>query len=1289
MAFNQFIGDLITKNDATSSDENTKLKILIDCMHKAKQVQVIGDVDNRVLNQLNLPHDFFDFVLSHGVPAIRAAGLQLLVSHPRLTTTFESNTFEILKNNLSCQFYETDMQLRKEILSGFRAFFARFQASIYACMALLKKEKAGTDSKTLEIKAYLKTSELFAAELVRLLKSNLEPGNGYQVTYTSLQLLQLASAFGWCTGPSVICDKYASFKTPKSNTQEKPLPFVTGMFDEEMVLLLLNCLGDSFDDNRTLALALLVSPSVTLTGLQQEEQISQACQNAKRLLYSTRGRDGDGGARMLQLIFQRFILRGRQLDSCSDSLELVDTDHRVVEYLETFLDDVDKDTKNASKDMLISARSRPLHGRLIALRYMIESLEYQSEHGQQKIDHWSKLYSRIIKSCKHIWETIKEVLTDDSPEGKLPASVDLLQNDFLRGQDAQVILSFCWRALRETSNLLTMVLVKTPYGTGREYISANDYRIAGELSLSWLTEVRHRGAFSAVFPNVVAISKRFLMLGHSPLLATLPSIWLEKNIAELSQLSHRKDITRRSGGLPMSIISLMISDIENLSDSTSMVDLAMSRLLTLVESPIRLEDDTIELPQVHGLNTLKDIFLESKLAASSIDYVERCYIISIDGFSSPIWAIRNCCLMLFSALIRRSFGSRTSRSESLATTFTANIFFSRYPLLLNRLTKELQAAVDGLFAKSGATVTTGLHPCLCLLSRLDLVDTSEMEDYSSYEELLRLVSYIATSPVWQVRAIAAQAIPTLVERELVGSFIVQQLNQATTSDQNALHGRLLIIYYLLQYNLEHYNRDILFVEQILSDLRRAITNKFVELSSENPCATTEALWLRILMFLARTVHSEQNASLRQRVVDYCARELANSSSKQRNVVGITERNSVMTAITMRALADPKFKRFQSSSSSDAMVHLIEDERVEIRMQVYLTLHTTFGSSSILKSPTLQVALHKQSVAESWPVARNAVRLCIGNLPRSLNEHEQLVAPEIFHTYMEELRSLRNGTPTSDVTLQLIGRFIGQNKTRELISSFALLLRKFTAENQSTNTRAAALQALRYSELLKIATSNATEIEKMLIDFLPIYLDLLVDDDEDIRVETSGAVCSEILGLPAQTPERTREALLLRMARDHSGSQLLQDVIAVEITRNERPVRALSVATHPSSQLFATEKQNLWRNSVTNCRQALRALASMAVTQETMVTLSEWCVAALVGILHEIQTIEQDGPLGWTSLPDTWQIIRRTLLLKDWLLSRYEEGAVEAQTIKELLRRIARNSEGKSLHPTLLNGLKSV
>lgn len=58
---------------------------------------------------------------------------------------------------------------------------------------------------------------------------------------------------------------------------------------------------------------------------------------------------------------------------------------------------------------------------------------------------WEDLQNRIVVSCYSIWQTVKDILCNDSPEGHIPEEVDDVESI-----DTKDVLSYSFRAIHES-----------------------------------------------------------------------------------------------------------------------------------------------------------------------------------------------------------------------------------------------------------------------------------------------------------------------------------------------------------------------------------------------------------------------------------------------------------------------------------------------------------------------------------------------------------------------------------------------------------------------------------------------------------------------------------------------------------------------------------------------------------------------------------------------------------------------------------------------------------------------
>jgi len=134
-----------------------------------------------------------------------------------------------------------------------------------------------------------------------------------------------------------------------------------------------------------------------------------------------------------------------------------------------------------------------------------------------------------------------------------------------------------------------------------------------------------------------------------------------------------------------------------------------------------------DLPQFNAINALRAIFRDASLNNAVMQYVERGVVLTINGFSSCSWSIRNASTQLLSTLVPRMLGQRLSQEESSQQNMsTIDVFFYRYPklrVLFQRCLSE-QATVMSDEA-SGTKILPHLIPVLMFLSKLRASENDE------------------------------------------------------------------------------------------------------------------------------------------------------------------------------------------------------------------------------------------------------------------------------------------------------------------------------------------------------------------------------------------------------------------------------------------------------------------------------------------------------------------------------------------------------------------------------------
>ncbi|KAJ2861015.1 hypothetical protein GGH94_005166 [Coemansia aciculifera] len=590
---------------------------------------------------------------------------------------------------------------------------------------------------------------------------------------------------------------------------------------EEVVSVLTQVLiDDPFDVNRAGAFTLLTAWPLSSEGADATQQWANSLlQRALFLVSSTRAGESESGALIIRWVFRKFVvLQNMRLDIVDSLSSDLPCD---LAFVGGLLELIRRGQVAAERNLLDAAQRHPLHGLLTAAQYVAEEVDFASADVQQHVAQWQQWLEDLAEAAMGVCNVVLSVLTSASPEGNIPASFREMEDkidaiiqsarantediaepvtddldddddellvsgdvelDGPVGPRQQVILSYCWRAIKEVSGLLAVIATR-PMGSDHTTVSI------GSLLRTLLTSIRHRGAFSAVHPAFTSVCGQ-MMRSSNPALNGAVSNWLDQclDTATICQVS----VTRRSAGWPLCLLSILTCD--KLA-TQALLPRAVDRLFTLA-SDLQIKTDsqattegTTDLPQVHAINMLRVLLDDHTLAADIVPYIEHAYVLSLTGLRSSRWAIRNVCGLLYAALTRRVFGNNKSRDDSKYDGITGRELFTRFPGLHPFLTNQLEDAVDQMadaeslmaenhsehgdplntVLRSGAQfIHPALYPCLILLSRLQpspLDSTSSPSpSSSSLTEPADSTGVVAQSPHSE-SATSAVAPPMNLEEE--------------------------------------------------------------------------------------------------------------------------------------------------------------------------------------------------------------------------------------------------------------------------------------------------------------------------------------------------------------------------------------------------------------------------------------------------------------------------------------------------------------------------------------------
>ncbi|ORZ21579.1 putative death-receptor fusion protein-domain-containing protein [Absidia repens] len=848
-----------THNTWDSLNQRYRLHAFISILKIARSLDIVDGTmytrdDEQTTNSRKVSTQTLKLAVYHLDPQIRIDAFGLLCESRKGAAVVTEIELEMIKYFLPLNMNCDSPEFRQKLCAHLTKLLTRLRGNLYAQHRMHLSHTAFLDKSTKQqrskddidvteaelegVNRTIQRGKDFLYWLNDHIATSLYPGASFQRVATALRILNLLISLYGIPESSPDSSSTDSGEDDSSSAGKKAttigihgassdFPFTIPLASPRNSKLLVDTLMDSYDFNRNMAFDILCQFPSPLPGITSKENAQELLWWGLNNVVSARAGESDSGAMIFRLVFTKYVVglefnlhpqqkgesgpvkkKGANKKKQKGSAAVVFTDR--------LLDMLEQQIGIAKSNLLLAAQNHPMHGTLLALQYVFRELDYRSAYVTSDQDKWKHIHARALSLIQAVCDSVMDVLTNQSPEGNVPATFKEMEEaiddlvgeesdnmDLVSGPKHQIILSCCWRAVKEASSLLEVVIAKTPIAKNAKdknaLLTFTDLEKSGGLLRSLLTSIRHRGAFSAVYPTYVSLCARLLSSPH-PELNSLPHEWLKENLSSLT--SSNISITRRSAGLPLCILAIVSSEPVTKKE---LLGRTFQQLLSLAgEEPPTDADQRIDLPQVHAYNIMRTIFMDSKLGTRVLEYASDGFSLAINGFSSSSWAIRNCAVMLFSTLLQRTLGTKKTRDEhSNVNNLTGQEFFTRFPKLHSYLLKELEKAVEQLLGKSMAeSVHPGLYPMLTLLSRLrpSVMDTAT--DALSMSPFIPLVMSCAGSSIFKTREMAARALVPLIPStsslvEMLGGL----LDWGKGLTQNDIHGRLMQVQFLLRGHL--------------------------------------------------------------------------------------------------------------------------------------------------------------------------------------------------------------------------------------------------------------------------------------------------------------------------------------------------------------------------------------------------------------------------------------------------------------------------------------------------------
>ncbi|KAF3162430.1 hypothetical protein TWF788_002019 [Orbilia oligospora] len=1060
---------------------------------------------------------------------------------------------------------ESDPQVRNEIYAGFRVLLERLVASSYALNKKLRSLEGrpadlGTRSEAVDevqtMNDLLLQQKAFTSWFLNeLLPAQLRPNASYQRVILALKVYSY-----WL--PQIERDQSnslpggdlaADIKKSKKKQNEREhivLPFDPDIQYPHLLRLLVERIMDPYDDIRSLATGLIKELPQS-----KEVQWAHVLQRSQRMIEDS-GRPGqeDGFSRILEVLYDLSLKDSNISQEVWEAYSSSTSDGTIVDLAFMLLDK----EPHIQCQSQANPRSRIDNSVLGALALIFKRKDANLlvlEEEKRK-----KMFDRVLKLAQDIWARERDILCNESPEGRGVATSGEDSDDEDEDQlNSQGFLSYSWRVVSE-----------------------------------------------ARFVSLVGFSYKG---------------------------------------------AIIISEIQMKKKQNSFIQHAFSSLENTVQTPRDLpmdqkdENGHLELPQVHALNCMRFLFMDSQLSTVVDPYVSSSLHMAFNCFKSEMWAVRNCGIMLYTAIVNRIFPKDGSMQI-----FKAERFFQRYSGLD---TVFLETLSNGFQDLSDHRLIEAVYPALDVISRLSFQENQESEAFKD------LVIRYLECKIWKTREAAAKSILAFTPREnsveSYGEFLLWNFGDFNR-DNNVIHGGLCTAREIYEQRISGFGDEL---QSEIEDTTKSAARHYFE-PSNRVSPVNQAHFIQI----CGIVFSNNTASLAENIVPFCQRILEDArgspprgfadSLLRKEIARVMAVSAPSLACSYLSFHDPDY----GVSLSEALANT--NSNVELHKTLRELKDGVDTVSSDEKQPSTAFSVLQEVLNHhDWEWYRvAAVNLLL------LSSEKQAMEP----TTLAQLASNGPVEPLKESALTLLGQnippMLNDDSYRSMIygsiQTWVQELFNNVRDEIPHSSRMAVLRSI--EEAYGVFESCDQQVQQTLLPVWIVLQKLLNDDEEDVR-SRAACIVAKLLAIEESerevetfTPLRAERRLFEHLARIEAFTnieiqrRLLEDVIDLPLEKISNIKERLITANTPNTLLFKIEKQNLYRDEL-RCMDYYLELLSKATAKDRAAELVDkltqyvtigmqtlWDIAQEYQVetgeggvsLEEGKLKATDGIMGWTT-----------------------------------------------------------
>ncbi|KAJ8046071.1 Thyroid adenoma-associated protein-like [Holothuria leucospilota] len=893
----------------TGFSESRKLHAIIMIL---KQAKMKGILNSSATSQYQ---PYLSSGLQHFNDDIRSDSFSLLVQTSQTNQPFSSTDLKFFKDYVFVNLSSDNTAFRNQFVSDVKTALYRMRNSSSTWLRQLNPQNR-TEGE------YFNNSEVFGKllEVATVIDgvfekclSNLFPGANYQRKRTCLDII---SHIFHCFLKTV--EEGKQMKGISEESKKKLLRWMQEhgkcqLLSSRSACLLISCLLESSNDLRSTASDLLVTffpwPLPHCEAYPWSEPTEILCLGLK-LISSPRVHDCEAGALLCKISFLKNVIEKKTHMRCifpmktfeepvvvtrraaKNSSPVYPPKHSspAFHFLRSLLDSLKYQFTAMQKNTLVAAALTPMHGIIMALSECVvkipvtfeELLKEDKEDAKKFLD---DLLDCLQAICKFVLELLsgrtsgsseKDEVVGMSPSfGEMTMAINdvvsslsqVEMNDNGVGDaensstEHQLILSSSWLSLKQCSNLLGQISEQYCCNATLKFMMADSQHTAvASMLTDILLKCRHKGVIENCSLALSSLCSKFLT-SHNLVLEKEVEVLLDRTLSLISTVEQKTSFTKKSAGLPMLVEAIVTAEPKQ--RERKLLKHALKVLTEIAKEPLPEElSDKHDLPQAHALNILQSLFRSSVTSEDVSPYISDVLKLTIYGFSSSCFVVRNSSMQLFGILIARLFGQkRVTDEHSLLNSLSIEEFFSRYPGMQEYLQAEvISAAEDQVSSTEGSThlsVRPSLQPVLVILSKLGR-GIQEQYDESLSEPFKESLERLLASPIYFVRRLVPRALlPFLAPSEL-GTLlekIILELPQTSEEAlcQNKLHGCLLFAQELIKQSSDS--------EKWLRNIQQTLPLSCSWIATEaNQCTFTRAAFIDIITSVWQKIsHGSENS----------------------------------------------------------------------------------------------------------------------------------------------------------------------------------------------------------------------------------------------------------------------------------------------------------------------------------------------------------------------------------------------------------------------------------------------